>query len=63
MTKKRKISGLSGIELFQAHESLVKLKQSLVITEEDDGQDTEQSEDFARGLDELMESRLNGPQV
>jgi len=71
MAKKRKLSGLSGLELTLAYHSLMKLQIS--ISEELEDEDGEDDIALAQknnlfdhhlaGMINLMQSRLEGPQV
>lgn len=63
--KKRKLSSLSGFELRQAYNSLVKLKQTVVYEapEEEEGPDEEGPEEQIDMVISLLESRLGGPKV
>jgi hypothetical protein len=71
MAKRRKLSGLSGLELTLAYHSLMKLQTSISEELEDkDGEDelavSQKNELFDHhlaGMINLMQSRLEGPQV
>ena len=60
-SKKRKLTGFSGLELQLAYNSLLKLKKSIVYEEEECP-----PEGFEQQVDtmlSLLESKLEGPQV
>ncbi|KAI9509432.1 hypothetical protein F5148DRAFT_1187990 [Russula earlei] len=62
-SKKRKLSGLTGLELQLAYNSLLKLKKSIVYEESDEEEGP--SEDFDQQVDamlSLLGSKLEGPQ-
>lgn len=63
--KKRKLSSLSGFELRQAYNSLVKLKQFVVYEapEEEEGLDEEGFEEQIDMVISLLGSKLEGPKV
>ena len=71
MAKKRKLSGLSGLELTLAYQSLMKLQTSISEELEDEdaeddkaqAQKNELFEQHLAGMINLMQSRLDGPQV
>ena len=65
MPKRRKTSGLSGLELELSYNSLKTLQSSLVFSEQESSAD-DTKPDFAEVLSDLLEmmrARLNGPQV
>lgn len=65
MAKKRKTSGLSGLELRLAYQSL-KTLQNTIVFEEQEQADDDREPDFAEvvtDLLEMMSARLDGPQV
>ena len=65
MPKKRKTSGLSGLELQLAFQSL-KTLQSTIVFEEEPTADDDRKPDFAEVLTDLLEmmrARLDGSQV
>ena len=59
MAKKRKTSGLSGLELQLAYQSLKTLQNTIVFEEQEPSAD----DDRVTDLLEMMRARLNGPQV
>jgi hypothetical protein len=66
--KKRKLSGLTGMELQLAYTSLLKLKSALVYEESEETEDPDEPapETFERQVDTmiaLLGSRLEGPEV
>ena len=65
--KKRKLSGLSGLELQVAYSSLLKLKKTIVyeVSEEEDpnGPAPEGFEQQVDTMLSLLGSKLEGPQV
>ncbi|KAF5388904.1 hypothetical protein D9757_005073 [Collybiopsis confluens] len=68
MAKKRKISGLSGIELMQACTALKRLRSSLVEEEEEEEEETvdqvqDNLPDSLKDMISKLESRLSGPQT
>jgi hypothetical protein len=67
-SKKRKLSGLSGLELQVAYNSLLKLKKTIVYEESEEEKDPSGSapEGFEQQVDtmlSLLGSKLEGPQV
>ena len=67
-SKKRKLSGLTGLELRLAYQSLLKLKKSIVYEESEESEESEEDppESFEEQLDRMLSllgSRLEGPQV
>ena len=69
--KKRKISGLSGIELSMAYSSLLNLKKAIIYQSEDVGsaevqapsQKGDMFDEQLEGMIRLMQSKLSEPQV
>lgn len=66
--KRRKLSGLSGLELQLAYNSLLKLKSTIVYEESEEEADPNElaSEGFEQQVDtmlSLLGSKLEGPQV
>ena len=66
--KKRKLSGLTGLELRLAYEHLLKLKKSILY--EEVGEDVESIDPAPEGFEQqvdvmlhLLGSKLEGPQV
>jgi hypothetical protein len=67
-SKKRKLSGLTGMELRVAYNSLLKLKKAIVYeeSEEEEDPDAPSPESFEEQVDtmlSLLGSKLEGPQV
>jgi hypothetical protein len=63
-SKKRKLSGLSGLELQLAYNSLLKLKKSIAYEESEEEEGP--SEDFGQQIDamlSLLGSKLERPHV
>jgi len=66
MAQKRKTSGLSGLELQLAYQSLKTLQSTIVFEEQEPSADDDREPDFAEvvtDLLEMMRARLDGPQV
>lgn len=64
--KKRKLSGLSGLELQLAFNSLLKLKRTIMYEESEGDLNEPAEESFEQQIDtmlSLMGSKLEGPQV
>ncbi|KAH7910224.1 hypothetical protein BJ138DRAFT_1009256 [Hygrophoropsis aurantiaca] len=64
MAKKRKLSGLSALELQSAYNSLLKLKRNIVHEESDEDPNESAPEGFERQVDKtlsLLGSKLEGP--
>ncbi|KIJ51002.1 hypothetical protein M422DRAFT_204014 [Sphaerobolus stellatus SS14] len=69
MSKKRKLSGLSSVELLLAYNSLLKLKKSIVYEESEEDSGADPNEPAPEGFEQqvntmlsLLGSRLEGPQ-
>ncbi|KIJ06849.1 hypothetical protein PAXINDRAFT_19947 [Paxillus involutus ATCC 200175] len=67
LSKKRKLSGLTGMELRVAYNSLLKLKKAIVYeeSEEEEDPDAPSPESFEEQVDtmlSLLGSKLEGPQ-
>jgi len=65
-SKKRKLSGLSGLELQLAYNSLLKLKESFVYEESEEDPSEPAPEVFEQRVDamlSLLGSKLEGPSV
>ena len=69
-TKKRKLSGLSGLELQLAYSSLLKLKKTIVYEESEEDSEADPNEPAQESFEQqvdtmlsLLGSKLEGPQV
>ena len=62
-SKKRKLSGFSGLELQLAYNSLLKLKKSIVYESEEEECPPEGFEQQVDTMLSLLGSKLEGPQV
>ena len=62
-SKKRKLSGLSGLELQLAYNSLLKLKKSIVYEEAEEEGPPEGFEQQVDTMLSLLGSKLEGPRV
>lgn len=69
-SKKRKLSGLSGLELQMAYNALCRLKSSFVLVDEESESEAVPNEPAPEGFEEqvdtmlsMMGSKLHGPQV
>jgi len=69
MAKRRRISGLNGLELFQSHTALKLLRSTFAYTDSDEEAEGEgeaplsKLEIFEAQIDRALESRLDEPQV
>jgi hypothetical protein len=68
--KKRKLSGLSGLELQLAYSSLLKLKKTIVYEESEEDLEVDPNEPAPESFEQqvdtmlsLLGSKLEGPQV
>lgn len=69
-SKKRKLSGLSGLELRMAYDALRKLRAGFVLVDEESEPEADKNEPTPEGFEEqvdtmlsMMGSKLHGPQV